>query len=391
MRKNISPILASGMLLIALALTGCGGTTEGAELTSASTDCVSAQPNLNSDTPTIAVLGQVGPKLASYDEDIETVVGAGKANKARIIVNGVSGDTRAPNLLTNVVMVGEGDNNLFRENNLKCKAKSIEAAIARLKDTKASKTFDAFSAMSALAGNLENNPSNEAVDVVLLTPLASVGGDVDLTDDETLADPVAAINRLAGQGLVPACKNWRIYAVAPATGLDDVRAAQLKEFWRLYVDKCGGQLVAWTGHLATFPLTETIGAADTSLLEVERSPEQVTATLGSDLLFGADSAVLQANAEPALRELLALTIEYHGKIRIIGHTNPVSATPTDGVDLSKQRAGVVKAWLVAHQVRASRITTIGKGSTEPVYAHPKTVAQAASNRRVVAVIYVADA
>ena len=46
---------------------------------------------------------------------------------------------------------------------------------------------------------------------------------------------------------------------------------------------------------------------------------------------------------------------------------------------------------MAHQVRASRITTIGKGSTEPVYAHPKTVAQAASNRRVVAVIYVADA
>ena len=38
--------------------------------------------------------------------------------------------------------------------------------------------------------------------MVLLTPLASVGGDVDLTDDETLADPVAAINtaRRSGPG-----------------------------------------------------------------------------------------------------------------------------------------------------------------------------------------------
>src|SRR5450631_940934 len=109
MRKNACPILASGLLLVAL--SGCsGGSSHSAELSSAFRDCVAAQPNVRADTPTIAILGQVGPKLSDYDRDIASVVGASKVTKARVIVNGVSDNTTAPNLLSNVVMVGEGNN-----------------------------------------------------------------------------------------------------------------------------------------------------------------------------------------------------------------------------------------------------------------------------------------
>lgn len=390
MRPNIkrSAQVASIVLVLSVALTACGGGGSGVNLASASTGCGTGQPTIEPNTPTIAVLGEVGPKLSFYDQDISTVLTASQSMKAHLIINGVTGGTNAPDLLSNVVMIGEGNNNLLRTSNLTCKTKRVNQSFVSLKSGTPTTRPDTFDALNTLAGNLNNNPSKAPVDVALLTSLSANGGGVDLSDPATLAKPVQAINKLSAEGLIPSCKNWRISAVSPATGLSDVQAAQLKAFWLLYVSKCGGQLVAWTDHLATFPVSGSVASADTSQITIQRTPKEVTATLGSDLLFESDSATLQKNAAPTLGRLLELTKQYSGKIVVTGYVNPVGSGNTAGDRaLSVQRAMAVKAWLAARHVSPGRISTVGMGSANPVYPGPRTAAQSAANRRVVVVIY----
>ncbi|MCW2700577.1 MAG: OmpA family protein [Blastococcus sp.] len=384
--------VTAGALTMAVALVGCSATepesgANTATLTGSTTNCQPLpQPTIKADTPTIAILGIEGAMLASYDQDIQLIVDAAKATGSRIIVNGVSEGADAPGLLSNVVLEGEGNNDLARTTNINCKAARVAEAIETLEQGESATTPNVFDALDALAGNLSHNPSEEPVDVVLLTPLVALGGGIDLSDPETLSDPVAAINTLAAAGLIPSCEDWRIYGVSPTTGLSDVMAARLKKFWIRYAQKCGGTLVAWEDHLATFPATSPIAAADTSQIEVEQTGEGVTATLGSDVLFAADSATLLNSASPALGELLELIDQYASKIVITGHINPTVTLTDTGTGLSLQRATVVKDWLVVHGVDRNRISVIGRGATEPVYADPTTDAEKAANRRVVTVI-----
>ncbi|CAI9413180.1 OmpA family protein [Nocardioides sp. T2.26MG-1] len=381
----------AGALTLAVTLAGCSDTAAGTgsnvpTFAGSAANCEPLpQPNITPDTPTIAILGTEGDALASYAQDTGVVVAAAKTAKARIIVNGISGSADAPNLLANVVLEGEGNNNLARTNDLNCKAAKVDEALDTLTKGKSAPTPNVFDALNALAGNLSHNPSKLPVDVVLLTPLAARGGGIDLSDPKTLADPVAAINTLAAKGIVPSCENWRIYGVSPSTGLSDVMAAQLKDFWIRYAHKCGGALVAWEDHLAAFPSTTPVASADTSQIKVEQTKTEVTATLASDVLFAADSADLLDPSAPALGELLNLANKNAGKIVITGHVNP-TGTGT-GAGLSLQRATTVKDWLVDHDVDENRISVIGKGAADPVYPDPKTDAEKAANRRVVTVIH----
>lgn len=380
-------------IIIAATLSGCGGPTSdtGANpvtLAGNTSNCQKLpQPTIKIDTPTIAILGTAGPRLASYDQDTGLILNAARKSKARVIVSGVSGGVGAPSLLSNVVLEGEGNNNLARTNDINCKTAKVAESIDELKKGESAKAPNVFDAINVLAGNLSHNPSRQPVDVALLTSLVARGGGVDLSDPATLADPVAAINSLAAKGLIPSCKNWRIYGVAPAAGLSDVMAAQLKEFWIRYAKRCGGTLVGWENHLAAFPASSAVPIADTSQIRVEKTKSEVTATLGADVLFVADSPTLLDSADPALGELLELTDKYPGNIVIRGYINPIGSSETNaGRALSLQRAATVKAWLVAHHVDAGRIGIVGMGSKDPVYANPKTEAESAANRRVVAVI-----
>lgn len=388
-----SAVAATGALILAASLAACGSPQTEASPTSAPlTDAISnckplPQPTINPDTPTTAVLGAQGATLEPYAQDSDVIVSTAKATKARVIVNGIADGPNAPNLLSNVVLDGEGNNNLARTTDLNCKAAKVNEAIVTLKKGKATKTPDVFDAMNALAGNLAHNPSKQPTDVVLLTPLTARGGGIDLTDPKTLADPISAINSLAAKGLIPNCQNWRIYGVSPSTGLSDVMAAQLKNFWIRYAQKCGGTLVAWEDHLAAFPATSAITAADTSQIKVERTGKDITGTLGGDVLFAAESADLLSSAAPALGSLLDLATSHPGTIAITGYVNPTGPTAHDRVALSLQRATAVKDWLVAHGIESSRIAVTGKGGDDAVYPNPATEAQAAANRRVVVVIH----
>lgn len=384
---------ASFPLLTTILLAACNsiGSTSGTGTAGpvSATACTAGKPNVTPDTPTVAILGETGSKLADFKQDIDLVVNTAATEKAHILINGVSADGTAPDLLSNVVLTGEGNNNLERTQDLKCKTIGVNNAIVTLQKGTTPNQPNAFAAISTLAGNLDKNPSKQPVDVVLLTPLSAKAGGVDLNKPGTLDDPVAPINTLAKNGLIPSCANYRFYGVSPDTGLSDVEAAKLREFWRLYAKKCGGELVAWTDHLATFPVTSAITPVDYSQIKVQRTPTTVTATLGSNVLFGADSATLQAAATPALTELRGLAAQYTGKIIITGYVNPVvpgTDSPGDRA-LSKQRAMAVASWLVSHNVDGARITTVGKGTVDAPYPDPKTDAQRAANRRVVAIIY----
>ena len=68
------------------------------------------------------------------------------------------------------------------------------------------------------------------------------------------------------------------------------------------------------------------------------------------------------------------------KLRVEGHTDN-QGTAASNQTLSERRAQAVVAWLLAHGVSASRLTSAGFGQTKPV-ADNQTDAGRAKNRRV---------
>ncbi len=97
--------------------------------------------------------------------------------------------------------------------------------------------------------------------------------------------------------------------------------------------------------------------------------------------FDFDKAVLRPDSEPVLKQVLALFSGNPGySAEVSGHTDNVG-TPAYNLKLSEARAAAVKAWLVAHGIAASRITTRGYGDTVPLVPNTSD-ANRFKNRRV---------
>jgi OmpA-OmpF porin, OOP family len=112
------------------------------------------------------------------------------------------------------------------------------------------------------------------------------------------------------------------------------------------------------------PPPEKIAAAPTPAPAARISPQRVT--FSADELFAYDKAALKPEGKAALDDFARqLSGAQYEAITVTGHTDRLGSS-TYNQKLSERRAHTVKDYLVSKDVPADRITTDGKGETQPV-------------------------
>lgn len=97
--------------------------------------------------------------------------------------------------------------------------------------------------------------------------------------------------------------------------------------------------------------------------------------------FESGSAILTAAGQQILDEMAVALNKVGGKkVKIIGHTDS-SGDATKNTILSQQRAAAVQSYLVSKSIAADRLSTEGKGSSQPV-ADNATAEGRRKNRRI---------
>mgnify|MGYP006270318243 FL=1 len=123
--------------------------------------------------------------------------------------------------------------------------------------------------------------------------------------------------------------------------------------------------------------------------EVERVGEGIKVTFDSGLLFGFDSAELSSDARGNLTEFSGSMEEFpETQILIVGHTDSQGSEDYNQ-QLSEDRAESATEYLIQQGLDPSRITTMGKGESEPV-ATNDTEAGRQQNRRVEVAIFASE-
>ncbi|MEF7612302.1 OmpA family protein [Aquincola sp. MAHUQ-54] len=152
----------------------------------------------------------------------------------------------------------------------------------------------------------------------------------------------------------------------------------------------GGAIGAVAGNIWSKRMQEKQAAMERATqgtgIDVARTQNnELKVNIPSDFSFD----VGRANVKPQMRPVLdqfAQGLDPAMHVRIIGHTD---STGSDAVNdpLSRERAASVREYLTSRGVPASRISTEGVGSRQPV-ANNSTDAGRAQNRRVE--IYLTD-
>lgn len=114
---------------------------------------------------------------------------------------------------------------------------------------------------------------------------------------------------------------------------------------------------------------------------VVRQGEGILVKFDSGILFDTDRSNLKPAAQSNLQGLAtSLRNNPQTNILIVGHTDN-TGTAEHNMDLSVQRAEAVKLFISSNNVDPARLTTQGKGETEPV-ADNTTLDGRTQNRRV---------
>jgi outer membrane protein OmpA-like peptidoglycan-associated protein len=122
---------------------------------------------------------------------------------------------------------------------------------------------------------------------------------------------------------------------------------------------------------------------------VERAGEGIIVKFDSGILFDIDKTALKPAAKSNIDQLSAsLKNNPETNILIVGHTDNTGSA-AHNMDLSVRRAEAVRAYALAAGVSSARLTTQGKGDTEPI-ADNTTVDGRTQNRRVEIVIVAND-
>ncbi len=385
-KNSVRAAAIIGITASTLGLASCASSHQAGN--PAKPSCTQA-PKLDSSTPTVAVLAQQGTTADAYRGDVALVIRGAQQLKARLLTSGIGTSQATPSLLTNSLMVGDGNNSLERKNNLACKEQAVSASLDQLRKLPEPNPLDDVGALKTLEGTLTHAPKGSEIDVVLLGSMLNMTA-VDLSKPEVLDSPTAALNTLAAAQLKPNCTGWRVSVVGggqTTPPLDDAKVAQLREFWRQYFAWCGGALVSWSPHLDSFPVSGgAIPEADTTQIPIKREADKVTATLSGDVLFDAGRNELRPAAGAELNQVLTLVGQEKGRIVIDGYTD-VGGDEADNIGLSQRRAATVMEWLNANGVDRSRISPVGHGSTGAKFVNPTTPDEHQANRRVEITVY----
>ena len=110
-------------------------------------------------------------------------------------------------------------------------------------------------------------------------------------------------------------------------------------------------------------------------------PVKVAITIQAEALFDFDKSVLKPDGKKSIDEAIVKMKNVDVEMVIAtGHTDSVG-TDAYNQKLSERRATTVKEYMVSQGIPAAKITTLGKGETQPV-ATNKTAEGRAKNRRV---------
>jgi outer membrane protein OmpA-like peptidoglycan-associated protein len=248
---------------------------------------------------------------------------------------------------------------------------------------------DLISGVSLMAQHLHVLP-HKTTDVVIFGAADQTAGPVNLADPLQLADPEATLQTVAAKGLLRPgeCLGWRVYMVdgslTPAGGLTALQDEQLREFWREFFARCGGELVVWDNTLITFPASGHIAPASWSA----PGHREIIVSLPGSVLFRPNRTALLPGATQILDKLAReLTVRYpRATADIAGYTAAVTVRGPSARSLSWARAWAVAVYLEARGVRPSRLAVRGYGSQHQI-ATDATAAGQARNRRVVVTLY----
>lgn len=146
----------------------------------------------------------------------------------------------------------------------------------------------------------------------------------------------------------------------------------------------GGAAGAIIGHQMDKQAQEL--AYDLPGATVQRIGEGIAVTFPEGLLFGFDSDEITPVARDNLRKFAASLAKYpNTRTLIVGHTDAVGSTAYN-MDLSNRRALSAANFITGEGIDRTRISTAGRGETEPI-ATNDTEDGRRQNRRIEIAIY----
>ena len=123
---------------------------------------------------------------------------------------------------------------------------------------------------------------------------------------------------------------------------------------------------------------------------VQRVGEGITVTFPEGLLFGFDSDQVMPAARENLRTFAASLRKYaNTRTLIVGHTDAAGSAEYNR-DLSERRALSAAIFIASEGVDRSRVSTAGRGETEPIASNASDEGRR-HNRRVEIAIYANEA
>lgn len=118
---------------------------------------------------------------------------------------------------------------------------------------------------------------------------------------------------------------------------------------------------------------------------VVNTGSSLVVTMPQDILFATNSSTLTSGLRADLGVLAGSLNKYpNSTVQVIGHTDNTGEASYN-MTLSRERAAAVSSVLIANGVSSGRISTIGKGESQPV-ATNLTPEGRAQNRRVEIII-----